>query len=683
MKKYLLVSFLFFIFGLFLFVFDVNAQVNLTSDLANEGTWVQDSEVTFLGKAASRSALFLNSILKSPEWYFLGPQDSGAFSTFWINVRNIVYAFFALFVLITAFIVIITRGRNITVLQFVPRFIGIVILVTFSFAIMQLLYQITDIVSGFFLKRGGSVITSFDIINVSYDYREFVGYRLIGGVYDESAFISLLLIKLTTVTSYLIGGILLIRKIILWFFMIISPIFPLLLLYSPIRNSGKIWLSEFFRWLFYAPLFSIFLSTIVSIWGSGIFKPNVNTSEVVYPTAINILLGAPQQNISVLNSLNTSSTFLLYVLALVMLWVAIIVPFILLKIFLNYFQSLSISKDENIKRIINMSSPLFAKNITPIPPNNPPKTPVIGTGMAKTLPFLNKNTFSEVQSKVASPTSFKNYTQNINQNANNQIINSQQLAARTSEILKSVDLKIPTLRDIGQYETSLLSSRIEKHEEISKMHETLEKIASPNFIDSYTEKQKFTQIREQLGKEGAKGNPSASAVLSASGSVSKSGLNNVVELPLVNKVQTVSLDDYESIKKYWEESYQSLDVPEVEKGREEWIQKDTDKIQNTISLLTSEDKEKIKEGMKEVSSILPFLLIGGFSHQEVIAYLKAKQEAGKNTLSKLKEKKEEEESQIEVSNKTDEKPKEMEMAVVQDLNESNVDNGKQKIENEE
>jgi len=68
-----------------------------------------------------------------------------------------------------------------------------------------------------------------------------------------------------------------------------------------------------------------------------------------------------------------------------------------------------------------------------------------------------------------------------------------------------------------------------------------------------------------------------------------------------------------------------LSGKEVE--RQEWIKNDIDRVNHAITLLNSPDISHVNEGMEMVGNILPFLLIGGFSKSEVIAYLKAKMEA--------------------------------------------------------
>ena len=209
--------------------------------------WVKDQEVTFVGKTATRANEFLEWTLSAANyrWITLPASGENPIQSFWVIVRNIVFVILALFVLGSAFVMIITRGQNLTVMKFIPRFIIIIILVVLSFAIVRFLYQATDVVQGFFLNIVDPIdntnrnIGPIDLLYIAFDYPTFTGYRKLGILFDESAFISLLLVKLTAITYYVMTGLLLIRKIILWFFIIVSPIFPLLLFFRPIRNTAK------------------------------------------------------------------------------------------------------------------------------------------------------------------------------------------------------------------------------------------------------------------------------------------------------------------------------------------------------------------------------------------------------------------------------------------------------------
>ena len=733
LKKTLLFLLIFLVIGLqyFFLVGNVSAAVPTPTD----GTWVQDPEVTFVGKVAARSGEFLDWTLANYNWSSVSSGNSNPLASFWATIRNIVYAFFTLFVLISAFVIIVTRGKNITVMKFIPRFIMILLLVTFSFALIQFIYQITDAIQGFFLKgtnpdciaKNINTICQNDLLFVGWDYKGFQGYRLLDSSFDESVFVSLLLVKLTALTYYVMVGILLLRKIILWFFIVISPIFPLLLLYSPIRNTAKIWVGEFFRWLLYAPIFAIFLSGLVAIWRSSTNIPlqfKLDNKDIVYQTAISILLGGPGQTVSLQNSVNNRDTFALYVVALLMLWVVIILPFLLLQIFLDFLRDFSFGESALIKQLVAGGSSLVGRGTGG---QFPPPT-IQPEGVARPLPFTS--------ARIAIPQI----------QTNEAIINAQAASIRgaqmSSDILRLANLSIPTMRDIAKYETSLLSSDIGKHQDIARLHETLEGIANPRQVTVPTQRERYNLLQEKLKQEAQRGDPLATSILSAANAVTKTGLKPSIEtakliealqssplknaltqaqqngdplaksilstmqkgepgideslkqrlleakekgsqlavsileaaggaelkaevsFPAANRVQAVSIDDYESVKKIWQENYLKLEPPKSidgkQRDRKEWILNDIDKISETINLLVSSDPQNITKGMEAVGAILPFLLIGGFAQTEVIAYLKAKLEAAKAVTEEIDKKEEEESTMLDTSKKKEEKPKEQE-----------------------
>lgn len=760
-------------------------------DLETDGRWMPDSNVTFVGKTASRSGDFLDLTLRNYDWACVtrDPQTNRCNNAdnplvgFWATIRNIIYAILIAVVLIAAFVMIATRGRSLTITRFIPRFIFIIVLITLSFSLVQFLYQMSDIIQGFFLRVGEGnlrhIISTRDLIFIGFDYTNFTGLRLPGPENDESAFMTLLLVRLTAITYYVMTGILIVRKIILWFFIVLSPVFPLLLFFRPVRNTGKIWIGEFFRWLLYGPLFAIFLNGLVVLWSSskgiplGFNFANVGTKEVpnsIYPTAVNILIGGPGQTISYYNSANLQDTFALYVVALIMLWVVIILPFILLKIFLDAAGGISLQNNQAFKRIWNKVSPV---PVAPIPGTPPPG----GAGLAMKIPFFTGRaktimtpgeTYRGAGMARQIPTSSSvSRTSTLN--------NSIPAIARIPEnarILQLANLSVPKLTDIARFERTIVTKDTSKISEVNRMTTSLNRISNPNIISSSTERERYQQVKQELVKERQKGNVLASSILNAAnvttsisqsrsgmytsvnqaGNVSTTNMNNAqaggvsstnisnalksfnaaneanesnvssvfnntntentanstgalntsnisntsntsntssisnsstsntdinnsagvnkeskeskeskvisekvsvqgtgnapragittpssVHLPAVNKVQEVSIEDYEEVKKMWLDTYSSSNPPAdlngTKESREEWINNDINSINQAITLLNSVDPARVNEGMDMVSNILPFLMVGGFSKTEVVAYLKAKLEAAKQVLS--------------------------------------------------
>lgn len=722
-----------------------------------EGKWVADPEVTFIGKTATRSNDFLNWTLQNYNWISVGTDQSNPLRPFWQLVAFTVYALMFLFVLATAFIMVITRGQNITIMRFVPRFVLLIILVTLSFSLVQFLYTIGDIIQGFLLKPDGNLISSKDLLFIDFDYA-FTGYRLLGAANDESAFITLLLVKLTAITYYVMSGILIVRKIILWFFLVVSPILPLLILYRPIRNTAKIWVGEFFRWLLYAPLFALFLHGLVVMWRDRIPLPFNFTDAVagktIYPTAVNILIGGPGQTISITNSVNLRDTFAQYVVALLMLWVVILLPFLLLRIFLDYINTISIGNNTWVRNTLGNKLPFLGRGSAgPLPPPPPPGK-VFPAGMAKQLPFMKR---------ASTGMAMKN--ERMNTESRNVSVNTQ--VTEANEVLKSVNISIPKMADIAKYETAMLTKDISKTSQIAQFHETIEKIANPNIINTPLERERFSSVKERLVEQKSSGNPVANTVLTtinntvvtqkvdpqeivrevlkhlanpsvvvqpaqrekintvkaeltsaksngdsvaatvltaaekiADPAISHEEKEKEVEhvqeaveqgvsqgsqvaaqvqelaksqeqtkatqsLPVINKVQQVSIEEFEEVRKMWVENYQDLEPPRSITGeqssREEWISNDIEKINEAINLLNSANPEQVSEGMQIVSAVLPFLLMGGFSKSEVITYLKAKLEAGKQVIEGLQKKQEEEDTMLDARTTHAEKAQTMSM----------------------
>lgn len=386
-----------------------------------------------------------------------------------------------------------------------------------------------------------------------------------------------------------------------------------------------------------------------------------NAGEAIYPLAINILIGGPGQKIffdpstGLSNSVNLQDTFALYVVALLMLWVVILLPFLLLQIFLDYLNSISISENPVLKRITN--NPLFGRAYggSPPPPGQPPQPQQPSPfGLAKSIPFFNKRAMDIPTARTAS--TLERASQS-----------NLQTVRETKDVLRLANLSIPKMRDIARFETSMTKHDTASRTEVSRFHETLEKISKPMSSGVSTDREKFTTIKEKLVSQQKAGDKLADNVLNAS-KVSEKVNNKTkavipgqkteagegikdVSLPQTNQVQQVSIEEYEDVKKMWQENYQNMETPVGPNGaptdKHSFIQQDIANITETINLLSSENQENVDKGMDRVANILPFLLLGGFSKTEVISYLKAKLEAAKSVLTTVDSKKEEDETMVE------------------------------------
>jgi hypothetical protein len=697
------------IFLLPLFVTSVFAQVPTSPAPTPYGDWVQDSSVTFTGKSVNRAKDFMDWTLTNYKWDYV---DDSIMSG-WKSVRNIVYTISILAILVAAFFIIVNGGRNFGILLFSKEFITALVVITFSFALLHLLYQAVDIFESFFYQTAGTgtgVIVAKDIMNISFPSKDFIGYRRVGVGFDESAYLSLLLIRVSSVTFYVMGCVLTIRKVLLWFFLISSPLLPLILLFKPVRVTAKVWISEFIRWLFYGPLFAVFLAATVIIWKSNllILPFNFNSaSPPLYPTAISILAGGPGQQLSLTNSLNYNDTYIQYVISLIMLWVVILLPFLLLQIVLDFLAK----HDYGVEYINSLQAKIGNNGFAFLKKSPQPETPPAGhspAGLARKIQNhtvieeetnINKkvSTSSEERSARQQSTYMSHLQADINatpaastqsgklfrkQSAPDQVprsdvTNLTQSYSQTTRVAQSPDITaqfkpevtsrpttrllnfpIPTMRDIVKFETARLNRVQTNTSQLQQTQQTLSKIADPQTSSTPAEEQHFTNLREQLNQETTRGDVLAKSVLTAASTVQKSEESKIgetpvagipqqsptISFPVVNQIQTVSFDDYEAVKALWLENYQQIDVPENYPDRRSWIEEDGKAVSQAITLLSSPDPVKVQEGLSSVSDILPFLLIGGFSQTEVIAYLKAKRAAEKLALEQLGQKEEEQET---------------------------------------
>jgi len=99
----------------------------------------------------------------------------------------------------------------------------------------------------------------------------------------------------------------------------------------------------------------------------------------------------------------------------------------------------------------------------------------------------------------------------------------------------------------------------------------------------------------------------------------------------------VDIEEYEEIKEMWVNHYRLSEVPMSEKlkNRKQWLEHDIKTIQNAMDKISSTIPETKESGFEDVASILPFLLLGDFTEEQTLAYLKAKLSAAKQVLNEM------------------------------------------------
>src|SRR3989344_3784569 len=471
---------------------------------SNTATWEFDPVTTEVGKSADRARQLL-------WWVFQhsGNHTATVLGQIWAIARNIVYVFVVLVIVAFGISLILGRRRGMIGPVFsgitspvfgvnIPiifiKILGLLLYVTFSYVVIVALIQISDIIMRFFIETvGGKDL--FNIIfsgagNTEANYITFVGYRDVNPLNLEMVNTSLFYVRLTSFTYNVMSTILVFRTIILWFLMIIAPFLALLMPFVFIRNTGWIWIGVFFQWLFYGPIFALFLAGLTRIWVAGIpygfdFSRVNKPAGQVYRTAINILWGGPAQTLSPGNSANYIDTYAEYFIALVMLWAAILLPWLLLRIFRDYCCSMIAASANTLNTIFDRLRQF------PVPTPAVPSGPVTTTGMAVELPFRQR-----VEEKI----------REVQRVRIEEVRNVSQLSS--NEIVRSMDMSVSKLSDVSRFETNLTRK--------TEVASYLDKIRQPDRISQPEVREKYKVVREELVTRALAGDRIAQTLLQAS-----------------------------------------------------------------------------------------------------------------------------------------------------------------------
>ena len=481
----------------------IEADLNYTcassyEDWLNDKTknyWVNDDEVTYLGKQGERARQFTYWILTHKSI-----DNAPNIVMVWQQNRNIVYAFIIFIAAVFGITLMIQRkyfqASSLNIKEKIIKIALLLLYTTFSFSIVILLIQLTDILSAFFIEKLG-VKNIFNIFFLPLEqsgsviqkseqaYLNFQGCRNLNINLNESVRTSMFLVKITNLTYFILGIMLLLRKILLWFLLIISPFLAILAPFIFIRNIGWIWIGVFFQWLFYGPLVALFLGVVATIWNNFPYIPfNFDFSRVnnpsgfIYQTGINILYGGPAQTLTFSNTSNYVDTFAEYITSLLMLWATIFFPWWLLRIFRDYCC-------EGIMATKNILMSIYDQMRGG--PNFPPSPSWVPSTITSTALKIPKKTEIPVQIRLEKIEEIKK--------------------ARTEEIARALNLSVSKLTDIASFETN------------RQMRETIIKnlnyLQNPTQATTPTERQKYMNIRTELFNRAIKEDRIAKQILSS------------------------------------------------------------------------------------------------------------------------------------------------------------------------
>ena len=446
------------------------------SDQAKYHFWIEDPEITAQGKSNDRARQFIYWVTTHA-----AINNHPVLTKVWATARNLSYFFVILTAALLGLGIIIGQRTNfetgIKLWPAITKILLSILYIAFSATIIITIVQLSEIMMKFFIENlGGKDLFNiyFSGISQEKNYVDFVGCRDLNIRVQEAVTTEMFLLKLTNISYYLMGGMLLLREIILWFLLFVSPFLAILLSFAFIKNVGMIWIGVFFQWVFYGPLLALFLGGLAAIWKYGIpfvfdFS-RVNTAAgYIYPTATSILYGGPAQRLSITNSGNYVDTFVEYIITLIMLWAVTIFPWWLLRIYRDYCC-------EGINAMKNM----MLANLNPGHPNGPAPAPTP----------IPANLSSNVGVEMEIP-------REIGATVKTRIETIEEIKkAKTEDISRSLNIKASNITDIAHFETN------------KTLNETTNKninyLRNPIQASTSAERQKYMNIRSELSSRAAK-----------------------------------------------------------------------------------------------------------------------------------------------------------------------------------
>jgi hypothetical protein len=221
-----------------------------------------------------------------------------------------------------------------------------------SYLVLTFFMQLTANAMAIFIKD----MDADQLLKISFSYTQITGLTNSSIDYLEVVRNTITLIKIATATAYAVGGVLLLRIVVLWMLTIVVPFIMPFVTFPITQSLGRIWVREFVRWLVIGPFIALFLFASNKIWvsnelptgstaGSSSVTSQYGPTGATAGTEINI--STPTSGVSTFDTAGvsgaamTSDTYSKYILSLIMLWVSIILPWLLLRFAMTFITEAS------------------------------------------------------------------------------------------------------------------------------------------------------------------------------------------------------------------------------------------------------------------------------------------------------------------------------------------------------
>lgn len=482
----------------------VDSYDTFKQDPFNNHYWIQDPQVTAQAKADERARQFIYWVINSDSI-----DNHQVILGVWNVTRNMAGVFVIIIAAIMGIGIVIGQranfGAKVQVSSYIWKLLAALVYIALSAAIVLSIIQLSELLMKFFIENlGGSGLFNIDFgagsASADANYLSDTPVcRDLNLKVTEGISAEIMMLKMTNIVYYIMGSMLLLRKILLWFLLFVSPFLAVLMPFVFIRNIGWIWIGVFFQWVFYGPLFALFLGALARIWSAGIpftfdfsRTPDINLADpanpligackgigYIYPSGINILYGGPAQKLSICNNGNYIDTFVEYIITLLMLMAVTFFPWWLLRIFRDYCC-------DGILAMKNILLSMYDQMRGGPPPSTSPG-PTFSPSSIATALKIPRQTDIPVKVKLETIEEIKK--------------------TKTEEISRSLNLQVSKLTDIARMETN------KKFQETTIKNINL--LKNPIQAETPTERQKYLNIRTELFNRAVKEDRVAKQILSS------------------------------------------------------------------------------------------------------------------------------------------------------------------------
>lgn len=305
---------------------------------------------------------------------------------------------------------------------------------------------------------------------------------------QENIIFAALMAFLTGLAYFLMALVFLLRIVILWALMIVSPILFLLAIFRFTRSYFYNWMGIYARWLLIGPLMALGISIIVNIWkvvGLPIDSAYPGLGE--FGVLSNVGFYLPGSEIA--NTLRTTPQMMEYVLFLVMLYLPIFFAFMLTRQCM-WSMTTAIASDKAQKIKTNFSSVserISGKTEDKEKSSEPRKLTegikgVFGSSISK----FNKNTL---------PASMKNFDR------------SKPHPSEAAHLFLPEHLGISKMRDLLDLTAGDEKGSRNAHKK------AVENMAAPESISDKIKLQQITAVRQEISERASRGDPDAVRVM--------------------------------------------------------------------------------------------------------------------------------------------------------------------------